>query len=94
LVFFALLGSLRGEGWGERKAQATKESSHLCVRRVGKKVLGSQSCVLQGFFYAKIFGALLVFFFFFWHNFKLLATFPLCCSFVVGVVVAFHLLFN
>jgi hypothetical protein len=35
------------------------------VRRVGKKVLGSQSCVLQGFFYAKIFGALLVFFFFF-----------------------------
>ncbi len=35
------------------------------MRRVGKKVLGSQSCVLQGFFYAKIFGALLVFFFFF-----------------------------
>jgi hypothetical protein len=41
---------LRGQRWGERKAPATKESSHLCVRRVGKKVLGSQSCILQGFF--------------------------------------------
>jgi hypothetical protein len=30
------------------------------------------------------------FFSFFWHNFKLLATFPLCCSFVVVLLLWLH----